>query len=341
MVQFNKLRLTGFKSFVEPTELDIGKGLTGIVGPNGCGKSNLVEALRWVMGENSPKRMRSGGMDDVIFNGTEHRPARNTAEVVLTLDNSDRTAPTELNNSDDLEVSRKIEREVGSVYKVNAKNVRMRDVQLLFADSSIGAHSPALVSQGRVADMINAKPTQRRMVLEEAAGISGLHARRHEAELKLKGAETNMLRVEDVLGAMNMQLDGLKKQARQASRYRNLQGHIQTADGSLLYLKWQQSQTAVAAAIAAFDVAENIVRDKTLSVTSLTTQQTEAATGLPQLRLREAEAAAGLQRLKLAYGGLESEERQVQEERTKSEELVEQFEISCGMCFATLIPSNI
>ena len=325
MVQFNKLRLTGFKSFVEHTELEIGQGLTGIVGPNGCGKSNIVEAIRWAMGENSPKRMRSSEMDDVIFNGTEQRPARNIAEVVLTLDNADRTAPAELNDSDELEVSRKIERDVGSTYKVNGKNVRMRDVQLLFADSSVGAHSPALVSQGRVADMINAKPTQRRMVLEEAAGISGLHARRHEAELKLRAAETNLLRVEDVLGAMNVQLDALKKQARQASRYRNLSGHIQTADGSLLYLRWMESTTAVQQALSAFEQAENIVRDKTLTVTQLTTQQTEAAASLPQLRQEEAKAAAGLQHLKLAYGSLETEERQVIEERTKSEQLLRQF----------------
>ncbi len=325
MVQFTKLRLTGFKSFVEHTELDIGQGLTGIVGPNGCGKSNLVEALRWAMGENSPKRMRSSDMDDVIFNGTEHRPARNTAEVVLALNNSDRTAPAEINDSDELVVSRKIERDVGSVYKVNGKSVRMRDVQLLFADSSIGAHSPALVSQGRIADMINAKPTQRRMVLEEAAGISGLHARRHEAELKLKAAETNLLRVEDVLGAMNVQLEGLKKQARQAARYRNISGQIQTTEGGLLYLRWQESQTAVAAALESFEAAESIVREQTIAVTSLTTEQTESATQLPELRQNEAEAAAGLQRLKLAYGSLESEERQVQEQRENSEALLKQF----------------
>ena len=274
MVQFNKLRLTGFKSFVEHTELEIGSGLTGVIGPNGCGKSNLVEALRWVMGENSPKRMRSSDMSDVIFSGTERRPARNTAEVVLTLDNSDRSAPAELNNDDELEVSRKIERNVGSVYKVNGKNVRMRDVQLLFADSSIGAHSPALVSQGRIADMINAKPAQRRMVLEEAAGVSGLHARRHEAELKLRAAETNLLRLEDVLGAMSLQLSSLKKQSRQASRYRNLSGHIQNADGSLLYLRWMESTTAVQQALDALKQVENTVREKTLIVTNLTTKQT-------------------------------------------------------------------
>ena len=325
MVQFTKLRLSGFKSFVENTELEIGQGLTGIVGPNGCGKSNLVEALRWAMGENSPKRMRTGDMDDVIFSGTEFRPARNTAEVVISLDNADRTAPAEINDSDELEVSRKIERDVGSTYKVNGKNVRMRDVQLLFADSSIGAHSPALVSQGRVADMINAKPTQRRMVLEEAAGISGLHARRHEAELKLRAAENNLLRVEDVLGAMNNQLENLKKQARQASRYRNISENIQTVEGSLLYQKWLLSQTAVTAAMTAFETAENIVREKTLEVTTLTTEQTQAVSELPDLRQAEATAAAALQRLKLAYGSLESEERQVHEERTKSENLLQQF----------------
>ena len=325
MVQFKKLKLTGFKSFVEQTEFEIGAGLTGIVGPNGCGKSNIMEALRWAMGENSPKRMRSSGMDDVIFAGTDLRPARNSAEVILFLDNSDRTAPAEINDSDEFEVSRKIERDVGSTYKVNGKTVRMRDVQLLFADSSIGSHSPALVSQGRVADMINAKPTQRRMVLEEAAGISGLHARRHEAELKLKAAETNLLRVEDVLGAMNVNLEGLRKQARQASRYRNLSGHIQNAEGSLLYLKFQESQTAVAAAIAAFNTAEDLVRDRMLVVTELTTKQTEAAAAVPQLRQTEAEAAAALQRLKLAYGSLETEERQVNEDRAKSESLLKQF----------------
>lgn len=325
MVQFNKLRLHGFKSFVEATELDIGQGLTGIVGPNGCGKSNLVEALRWAMGETSAKRMRGSGMDDVIFNGTSDRAARNSAEVTLYLDNSDRTAPAEINDADDLEVSRKIAREVGSTYKVNGKTVRARDVQLLFADSSIGAHSPAMVSQGRVADMINAKPHQRRLVLEEAAGISGLHARRHEAELKLRAAENNLTRVEDVMGSMSNQLDSLKKQARQASRYRNLSGHIQQAEGTVLYLRWKDSTTAVETAMQAFQQAEEVVREQTVIVTNLTSQQTNETSHIPELRQAEAEAAAVLQRLKLAYGTLENEERQVQEEREKASHLLEQF----------------
>jgi chromosome segregation protein len=175
-MKFSKLRVVGFKSFVEPMDFIIGDGLTGVVGPNGCGKSNLVEALRWVMGENSYKNMRASGMDDVIFSGSLNRPARNTAEVTLYLDNQERTAPTSFNDADTLEVSRRIEREAGSNYKINAKDVRARDVQLLFADASTGARSPAMVRQGQIGELISAKPTSRRMILEEAAGISGLHS---------------------------------------------------------------------------------------------------------------------------------------------------------------------
>lgn len=318
MVQFNKLRLTGFKSFVEATDLEIGEGLTGIIGPNGCGKSNLVEALRWVMGETSAKRMRGSGMEDVIFNGTDKRPARNIAEVTLHLDNSKREAPAELNDSDELEIIRRIERDKGSSYKVNGKNVRAKDVQLLFADVSIGANSPALVSQGRVADLINAKPTQRRLILEEAAGISGLHARRHEAELKLRGAETNLTRVEDVLGQMDTQLGGLKKQARQAARYRNISQDIQKTEASLLFLKYSEAETAAAAAREAFDAAEQVVRNLTVVVTQKTAEQTDETSVLPDLRKAEAEAAAKLQHLRITYGQLEAEEQRLEEETARN-----------------------
>lgn len=318
MVQFNKVRLTGFKSFVETTDLEIGHGLTGIIGPNGCGKSNLVEALRWVMGETSAKRMRGSGMEDVIFNGTDKRPARNIAEVTLHLDNSKREAPAELNDSDELEIVRRIERDKGSNYKVNGKNVRAKDVQLLFADVSIGANSPALVSQGRVADLINAKPTQRRLILEEAAGISGLHARRHEAELKLRGAETNLTRVEDVLGQMDTQLGGLKKQARQAARYRNISTDIQKTEATLLHLKYQEAETAAEAARNAFDAAEQIVRDLTVVVTQKTAEQTKETSILPDLRKGEAEAAAKLQHLRITYGQLEAEEQRLEEETART-----------------------
>jgi len=226
-MKFTRLKLHGFKSFSDLTELHLEPGLTGVVGPNGCGKSNLVEALRWVMGESSYKAMRASGMDDVIFNGSGNRPQRNSAEVTLVLDNTDRTAPAMLNNADVLEITRRIEREEGSVYRVNGKEVRARDVQLLFADASTGAHSPALVRQGQIGELIAAKPQQRRALLEEAAGISGLHSRRHEAELRLKGAEQNLERVEDVINQVTQQLEQLKRQARLATRYRGLSGEAQ------------------------------------------------------------------------------------------------------------------
>ena len=198
-MQFTKLRLVGFKSFVDPTELLIEPGITGIVGPNGCGKSNLVEAMKWVMGETSARQMRGGGMDDVIFSGTSGRPARNVAEVALELDNTDGTAPSQFNEFPELEIVRKIEREKGSTFKINSREVRARDVHLLFADQASGARSTALVGQGHIGEIISAKPTDRRKLLEEAAGITGLHSRRHEAELRLNGAETNLTRLDDIL----------------------------------------------------------------------------------------------------------------------------------------------
>ena len=223
-MKLTRLRLHGFKSFVEPTDFMIEPGLTGVVGPNGCGKSNLVEALRWAMGETSHKSLRAADMDAVIFAGSGNRPSRNHAEVVMTIDNSDRSAPAAVNDREILEISRRIERDAGSVYRINGRDVRARDVQILFADAATGARSPALVHQGKIGEIIQAKPEQRRRVLEEAAGVAGLHARRHEAELRLKAAETNLLRVEDVIGQLAAQIDGLKKQARQAIRYREVAG---------------------------------------------------------------------------------------------------------------------
>ncbi len=324
MVQFKKLRLHGFKSFVDSTDMEIGAGMTGIIGPNGCGKSNLVEALRWAMGETSAKRMRGTGMEDVIFNGTSNRPAKNSAEVTLWVDNSDRKAPAELNHSDELEILRRIEKDSGSTYKVNGKTVRARDVQILFADSSIGANSPALVSQGRVADLINAKPTQRRLILEEAAGVSGLHARRHEAELKLRAAENNLLRLEDVIGTMESQLGGLKKQARQATRYRNLSTHIQRAEATLLYQKWDNANTAALKARQLFDAAEQLVREQMQIVSAQTTSQTDTGSLLPELRRKEAEAAAKLQHFRIALNNLKSEAQQVAEKTEQAQGMLDQ-----------------
>src|SRR5690349_2795015 len=237
-MKFSRLRLLGFKSFVEPGEFVIERGLTGIVGPNGCGKSNLVEALRWVMGESSYKNMRASGMDDVIFSGSGNRPARNTAEVGLFIENSDRTAPAAFNDADELQVSRRIEREQGSVYRINGKEARARDVQLLFADASTGARSPAMVGQGRIGELIQAKPQARRQLLEEAAGISGLHSRRHEAELRLKAAENNLERLEDVTTTLATQIESLKRQARQANRYKSLSAALRAEEAKLLHIRW-------------------------------------------------------------------------------------------------------
>ncbi len=244
-MHINRLRLVGFKSFVEPTDLLIENGLTGVVGPNGCGKSNLLEALRWVMGETSYKSMRAAAMDDVIFSGTTSRPARNMAEVTIFLDNTDRKAPAEFNDNETLDVTRRIEREAGSAYRINGKDVRARDVRILFEDAATGARSPALVRQGQIGEIVNAKPEQRRRILEDAAGIAGLHSRRHEAELRLKAAEANLARVNDILGQLNSQIESLKRQARQARRYKELSSEIRKLDAVVFHLRWTEAQGQV------------------------------------------------------------------------------------------------
>lgn len=302
-----RLRLTGFKSFVDPTELVIEPGLTGVVGPNGCGKSNLLEALRWVMGETSYKSMRGSAMEDVIFSGTAGRPARNTADVTLVLDNRRRTAPAEFNDVDELEVTRRIERDAGSTYKVNGREVRARDVRVLFEDAATGARSPALVRQGQIGDIVNARPDQRRRILEDAAGIAGLHSRRHDAELRLKASETNLLRVSDVLGQMKSQIDGLKRQARQAQRYANLSEQIRAAEALTLYLKWGEAQRDVATEEAALREVQSVVSSKISLEAGLITRSAEFAAELERLRKTEAERAAALTRLTIARENLDNE----------------------------------
>ena len=307
-MKFTRLRLTGFKSFVESTDLPIEQGLTGIVGPNGCGKSNLLEALRWVMGENSPKSMRGGAMDDVIFAGTNNRPSRNTAEVALVIDNVARAAPSAYNEQEAIEISRRIEREMGSIYKINGRDVRARDVQLFFADISSGAHSPALVKQGQIGQLINSKPIARRAILEEAAGISGLHARRHEAELKLNAATQNLSRVADVIQEIETQLANLKRQARQAARYRNLSGHIIRAEAMALYVRWQMTSTAAAAAEEELARLRSQVEQLTFEAAQATNAVLAADELLPPLRQAAAERSAALQRLTAERMALDGEE---------------------------------
>ena len=306
-MKFNKLRVVGFKSFVEPTEFIIERGLTGVVGPNGCGKSNLVEALRWVMGENSYKNMRASGMDDVIFSGSGNRPARNTAEVMLFLDNSDRTAPAAFNDSDEIQVSRRIERENGSVYRINGKEARAKDVQLLFADASTGARSPSMVGQGRIGELINAKPQARRQLLEEAAGISGLHSRRHEAELRLRAAEGNLERLEDVTAQLESQIESLKRQARQANRFRTLSADIRAREAMLLHIRWAQATEAETEANTALNQATVVVAEKAQAQMEAAKAQAIAGLKMPELREEEAKAGAALQRIQIARTQLDDE----------------------------------
>jgi chromosome segregation protein len=314
VIQFNKLRLAGFKSFVDAAELVIEPGLTGVVGPNGCGKSNLIEALRWVMGETSAKQMRGGEMDDVIFGGTSNRPARNLAEVMVVLDNSARVAPPQY-ATDELEVIRRIDRGQGSSYRVNGREVRARDVQLLFADSATGARSSGLVSQGRVGALINAKPAERRSLLEEAAGISGLYSRRHEAELRLKNADANLARLDDVLITLDEQLKGLQKQARQAIRYRTLSEQIRSVEAQVLYLSWLEALALIDAARAALTQSDIKVEQATELAAIAATAQAEAAAGLPELRRKDGEVQAVWQRLLVEREQLEGEEGRLAETR--------------------------
>ena len=312
-MKLSRLRLLGFKSFVEPTEFHIEPGLTGIVGPNGCGKSNLVEALRWAMGESSYKAMRASGMDEVIFSGSGTRPARNMAEVTLVVDNSARRAPAAFNDSETLEITRRIEREAGSTYRINGREVRARDVQLLFADASTGAHSPAIVGQGKIGELIAAKPQARRTLLEEAAGVAGLHGRRHEAELRLRAAEQNLQRIDDVIREIETQLDALRRQARQAVRYRNLSAEIRKGEAAALYLRYEASQTAVAESEEALEAASRVAAERQDAQARAAREQAEAATALAPLRDRYSSAAATLQRIVIEGQTLDAEEQRVKD----------------------------
>ncbi len=324
-MQVSRLRLVGFKSFVDPTELALEPGLTGIVGPNGCGKSNLVEALRWVMGETSARRLRGGEMDDVIFAGTTARPARNIAEVALTLDNSRRDAPFAFNDRAEIEVVRRIERGGGSTYRVNGREVRARDVQLLFSDAASGAHSGAMVSQGRVAALIDAKPAERRLLLEEAAGTAGLHARRRETELKLDAAEENLERLDDVIATIEVQFEALRKQARQAQRYRRLAEQLRRTEALLFQVRWLAAAAKAERSSAEHRATERSVAEATEHAFAGERARDAAEAALPPLRAAEADAAAELQRLTNSRTVLEQELQRVLAGRREAEQRLAQL----------------
>lgn len=308
---FTNLKMTGFKSFAEPEHISIDEGMTGIVGPNGCGKSNIVESLRWLMGESSAKSMRGGELEDIIFAGSASRSSRNFAEVTLTLDNSARTAPAALNDGSDIEITRRIERGKGSSFKINGKASRARDVQLLFADMATGSRSSGIVSQGKVGAIINAKPVERRNLLEEAANIRGLHQRRHEAELRLNTAETNLERLEDILIQLDEQKASLVKQARQAARYRSIADRIRKADAHLMLARFTLAVSRLEGTQAHLREAERLTAEATEDASKKTRHRNSIAETLPPLRQNEAAKAAELQRLTLERNALDEEEQRV------------------------------
>ena len=307
-MKFQSVRISGFKSFLEPIEIEINKGLTGIVGPNGCGKSNIVEAIKWIMGENSARQMRGDGMDDVIFAGTDERPSRNFAEVTIKLNNSEKKAPAAFNHLSEIEISRKIEREKGSIYRINGKQVRSRDVQLIFADSGTGARSSGIVSQGRIAQIIDASPENRRGILEEAANIKGLHSRRHEAELKLNAASNNLDRLLDIEKTYKEQLVELEKQGRKAARYRSIGDRLRKAEATLFStLLFNAKKEYNILKNELHNVTENVSKAQ-IEVSKNTTSKLDILSKIPILRNIEAEKAAILQSLNITKIKLEEEQ---------------------------------
>ena len=325
-MRFVRLRLQGFKSFVDATEIPIASGLTGVVGPNGCGKSNLLEAIRWVMGESSAKAMRGTGMEDVIFAGAASRPARAYAEVALTLDNSARRAPVGFNDADQIEVARRIARDAGSAYRLNGREVRARDVRMLFADAATGAHSPALVRQGRISELVNAKPVARRAILEEAAGVSGLHQRRHEAELKLDAAARNLAHVDEVLDALQARLAQLARQAREAQRYRAVAEALRRAELALLAARWREADAARAAADAALTDSARAAGVAQAEAAAAGRARAAAEAAAPPLREEAAVAAAVAQRLTLEREQLDARAAQAAEAVRATAQRVAQLE---------------
>jgi chromosome segregation protein len=316
-MNFKRLDLVGFKSFVERTSIAIENGLTGIVGPNGCGKSNIVEAIRWCMGETSAKSMRGSGMEDVIFSGTANKTSKNIAEVSLTLDNSDKEGPIQFKELDIINITRKIVKEKGSRYFINDKEMRARDIQTLFADLSTGAHSPSMISQGKIGALVTAKPTDRRAILEEAAGISGIHMRRHESELRLNSAENNLKKADDLRRQQEKQLENLKKQAVEATKYRMISDEIKKIEAGLYYLKLMEIEKEIITTKNITDGSDNEISALSAEITQKNNLLEEANKKLEPLRDKNIEILSKLQRLNLELQNLEEEEKRTKNEKSR------------------------
>ena len=310
---FKKLELIGFKSFFEKTTFIIQDGLTGIVGPNGCGKSNIVESLRWCMGETSAKSMRGSGMEDVIFSGTSNKPAKNISEVTITVDNSKKEGQGRYIEMDQISIKRRIEREKGSKYFINEKEVRAKDVQTFFADLSTGAHSPAIISQGRIGMIVTAKPQERKSVLEEAAGISGIHLRRHEAEMRLNAAENNLKRADELKRQQEKLLENLEKQAEEATKYKNISEKIKSAEAGLYYLKLkdiEQETNEIKEKLSEVDKEMEIVKNDMGINTELIEAENKK---LQPLKDKKIQNISTLQKINLEIENLNSEEKRVKD----------------------------
>jgi len=326
-MEFKKIELTGFKSFVEKTSFFIEKGLTGIVGPNGCGKSNIVEAIRWCMGETSAKSMRGTGMEDVIFSGTANKTSKNIAEVSLILDNSDKDGPIQYKELNSIYVKRRIVKDKGSRYFINDKEVRARDVQTLFADLSTGAHSPSMISQGRIGALVTAKPTDRKAILEEAAGISGLHVRRHESELRLNSAENNLKRADELKRQQEKQLENLKKQALEASKYKLISEEIKKIEAGLYYIKLMEIEKERSSSKEIASEADDEISGLTIEINHNNNLLEEENIKLKPLRDQNIEILSKLQRLNLEFQSLEDEEKRTKTEKDRLSESENTIEI--------------
>ncbi len=329
-MKFKQLNITGFKSFSEKSIFLIEDGLTGIVGPNGCGKSNIVEALRWCMGENSAKSMRGSGMEDVIFSGTSNRPSKNISEVSLVLDNQNKEGPTQYKEFDEVIVKRKIEKDKGSKYYINDREVRARDVQTLFADLSTGAHSPSLISQGRIGQLVTSKPIERKSILEEAAGISGIHARRQEAETRLSAAENNLKRADELKKQQQKQLDNLKKQAEEATRYKEISREIKRVEAGLYFLKIREIEKDKKKIVEKLGEFEDEISAINIDLNHNSALLDEENKKLEPLRDKKMESVASLQKLNLDMKSLIEEEARVRSLQEKLEKSIKTVESDLG-----------